>query len=136
MKKTVFPLVGAVCVFVLADIVHGQPADPRRPVPQDLADSPRFQRLDADGDGKVSRAEFLGSIRDKKHWWQLGRRAPSTEQNSATPEMFTELDRNRDGYLTNQELNSRPLPQPTHKEEKEGTNRAQDARGEQPPKEP
>lgn len=68
--------------------------------------NPRFDKLDADGDGRVSQDEYLGSIREKKHWWQFGKRTANTDQNSATPEMFQALDRNRDGYLTNDELNS------------------------------
>jgi len=66
--------------------------------------NPRFENLDANRDGLVSRSEFLGSIRDKKHWWQRGANTARTDQNHATPEVFEALDRDRDGYLTPREL--------------------------------
>jgi hypothetical protein len=69
-------------------------------------ESPRFDRLDADGDGKVSREEYLGSVRDKKHWWQRGERKANVGQNTPTPTLFETLDRDRNGYLTQNELDA------------------------------
>jgi hypothetical protein len=107
MKKCIVSMITTACMMVLASALQAQLADPPASSgPQEKAESPRYDRLDADGDGRVSRTEFLGSIRDKKRWWQLGRRTANTDQNAATPEMFSALDRNRDGYLTNEELNS------------------------------
>jgi hypothetical protein len=85
--------------------------------------NPRFDRLDQDGDGRISRAEFLGSVREKKHWWQKGKRTANTDQNSATPEMFTAMDRNADGYLSNDELNSSQRLQESRGDNGEGASR-------------
>lgn len=64
----------------------------------------RYEEADTDHDGKISRAEFATGIRNKRGWWSLGTERANTGQNSATPEMFDALDRDRDGYLTRQEL--------------------------------
>lgn len=65
--------------------------------------NPRFAELDADHDGRLTQTEFLVSIRGKQQWWRRGESAARTEQNSATPEIFTALDRNRDHYVDAQE---------------------------------
>src|SRR4051812_973404 len=70
----------------------------------------RYEQADTDHDGRISREEFLTSVRNKGSWWVLGSERANTGQNSATPEMFDALDRNRDGYLTRDELeNGRAL---------------------------
>src|SRR3954471_8473452 len=72
--------------------------------------STRYEQADTDHDGRISREEFLTSVRNKGSWWVLGSERANTGQNSATPEMFDALDRNRDGYLTRDEMeNGRAL---------------------------
>ena len=66
----------------------------------------RYEQADTDHDGRISRVEFLVSIRNKGSWWRLGSERANTGMNSATPEMFTALDRNRDGFLTREELDA------------------------------
>jgi hypothetical protein len=127
MKRSLSSLITAACTFALACALQAQPADVPASADQEKPQNPRFDRLDADGDGRVSRAEFLGSVRDKKHWWQLGRRTADTDQNSATPDMFTALDRNRDGYLTNEELNSGQRLQESRGDNGEGASRTRNA---------
>jgi hypothetical protein len=95
--------------------------------------NPRFDRLDANGDGRISRQEYLGSVRDKKHWWQFGKQTANTDQNSATPEMFSALDRNADGYLTDDELNTGQLLEQTRGDNGEG---ASTTRNVHPPGDP
>jgi len=38
--------------------------------------------------------------------WPLVKRTANTEQNSGTPEMFAAMDRDRDGFLTKEEIES------------------------------
>src|SRR3954470_22910001 len=93
--------------FLAAPIIGSVPAYAAEPEPG--ADT-RYEQADTDHDGRISREEFLTSVRNKGGWWILGSERANTGQNSATPEMFTALDRNRDGYLTREELeNGRPL---------------------------
>ncbi|HEX2860939.1 MAG TPA: hypothetical protein VHN79_04840 [Lacunisphaera sp.] len=68
------------------------------------SDAVRYEQADSNGDGKISRQEFIAGVRNKTNWWSRGDSSASTGQNAATPEMFTALDRNRDGYLTPDEL--------------------------------
>src|SRR3954467_638324 len=64
----------------------------------------RYEQADVDHDGRISREEFLTSVRNRGAWWALGSERANTGQNSATPEMFTAPDRDRDGFLTREEL--------------------------------
>src|SRR3954468_23497224 len=66
--------------------------------------STRYEQADTDHDGRISREEFIASVRNKGSWWVLGGERANTGQNSANPEMFTAMDRNRDGYLTREEI--------------------------------
>jgi hypothetical protein len=68
--------------------------------------SARYEEADADRDGRISREEFINGIRNKRGWWSRGSERANTGQNSATPEMFTALDRDRDGFLSHEELES------------------------------
>src|SRR4051812_29289573 len=68
--------------------------------------SARYGQADTGHGGRISRKEFLASVRNKSSWWVLGSERANTGQNSATPEMFDALDRNHDGYLTRDELES------------------------------
>lgn len=78
----------------------------------------RFRKLDADGDGKVTRAEFNAGFADQlfaiynrqkdgvitKAEWEAVERA----NESRTESSFRALDRNHDGRLTRGELTSGP----------------------------
>jgi len=76
----------------------------------DAGAAARFEQADTDHDGRISRDEFIAGVKNKKGWWPKGQSKANTGQNAATPEMFTALDTNRDGYLSRQELeNGRQL---------------------------
>lgn len=64
----------------------------------------RYEQTDTDHDGRISREEFAAGVANKRGWWALGRERANTGQNSATPEMFAAIDRDRDGFLSMEEL--------------------------------
>ncbi|HWA25850.1 MAG TPA: hypothetical protein VG734_09325 [Lacunisphaera sp.] len=86
----------------------------------------RFNNLDKDNDGKISRSEFtLASPQlqsgqndtgktEKKHWWNRNssdKKATSTTDSDVTSasssvEMFNQLDTDKDGFLSQSELNA------------------------------
>lgn len=66
-----------------------------------------FKELDADHDGRLSQAEFSLARPERKQDWQKQSRADSasaTDQDALRPEVFTELDQNRDGFLDEKEF--------------------------------
>lgn len=86
---------------------YGQPADPRpNSVPGNDASPVEFHRLDRDGDGRLSRAEFVSARPELKRWWRRTDRAEgeATERDMARPEMFDALDTDDDNHLSALEL--------------------------------
>lgn len=63
----------------------------------------KFQKLDTDGDGRVSSAEYT-SAKEKKHWWNRSSSADASDEHSA--EKFAMLDKDQDGFLTAAELDA------------------------------
>lgn len=63
----------------------------------------KFQSIDTDGDGRISQSEFTSAKREKKHWWNRSSTADSASAQKS-PELFTQLDANRDGFLSSQEF--------------------------------
>jgi hypothetical protein len=81
----------------------------------------RFKSLDTDGDGRISRAEFMAGAStstdttatstsstdsssgkgEKKHWWS---RRSSDKDDTDPSETFAKLDKDNDGFLSQSEL--------------------------------
>jgi hypothetical protein len=97
------PLAAFLCLAAGGGLA-GAPATPTAGRGGDDDATARYRKADTDGDGRISRAEFQASVRERKNYWAIGETAANTEQTSATPELFAALDRNGDGYLTKQEL--------------------------------
>lgn len=93
MKPALFLVVVAFCLVMSAPAAEPEPGA-----------AARYEEADTDRDGRISREEFIAGIRNKRGWWAMGSERANTGQNSASPEMFTALDRNRDGFLTHEEL--------------------------------
>jgi hypothetical protein len=103
MKYQTFSFALASCFASVALAVepHGEP---------EPGAAARYEEADANGDGRLSREEFLAGIKNKRGWWAAGSERAQTGKNSATPEMFDAIDRDRDGFLTAVELeNARAL---------------------------
>jgi hypothetical protein len=95
--KSLFPLAALVSAGLAA-------AEISRAADAGANDTARYEQADADGDGRISRTEFIAGVRNKTNWWSLGDSTANTGQNAATPTMFEAMDRDRDGYLTKKEL--------------------------------
>lgn len=62
----------------------------------------KFQKMDTNGDGRISSAEYTSGKAEKKHWWN--RSSNSAEASAHTAEQFAALDRDQDGFLSATEL--------------------------------
>ncbi len=89
-------------------------------------DTVRYRKADADGDGRISRSEYLGSMKEKGAWWPMGEASARTGQNALTPEMFNALDRNRDGYLSTEEIESGRRLRESRGDDGSGASRSRD----------
>ena len=58
----------------------------------------KFQKMDTNGDGRISSAEYTSGKAEKKHWWN--RSSNSAEASAHTAEQFAALDKDQDGFLT------------------------------------
>jgi hypothetical protein len=65
----------------------------------------KFQKMDADGDGRISSAEYVSVKAEKQHWWN--RSNNSAESSAHTPEQFSALDSDKDGFLSATELSAK-----------------------------
>ena len=88
--KTRFLLIGSLAAAAMVSLGSAQDAagapDPSKPCPA-------FKKLDKDGDGAVSKDEFLASAKDDAHKAKMETR-------------FAKLDKDGDGKLTPTEMNA------------------------------
>lgn len=73
----------------------------------------KFQKLDANGDGRISSTEYTSDKAEKKHWWNRSNNS-AADASAHTTEQFAVLDKDQDGFLSATELAA-------HIEDKDGS---------------
>lgn len=112
--KSFYRLLSAAAFTLTALSVQAEPADLKtNSVPGNEPAAVEFRSLDTNGDGRISRKEFVSARPERKRWWRQdpGAEGQATERDMARPEVFQAMDVNRDGFLSESELANAQITQ-------------------------